>query len=230
MRFLSNLFDRQQRAGFCASNNPHPTEIGKLRLMLSEGLTGWVAREHRLLAISREAFSDPRFKYFSQLPEDTFESFLSAPVIARNRVVGVINVQHRRPHQHSGSELELITTVGEQVGCLLELARIEPQPAEPPEAMSSWFSRRRRCLPGCNLLKKMSFLRLAGIDVCRAGPAGRRLRSDAGRRAPAQTRPGMTRRSPPKLPARNGRSRRAQLSQMGPELHCRSHPRRIPYQ
>ena len=37
----------------------------------------------------------PSIKYFSDLPEDTFEAFLSAPVISRNRVVGVINVQHR---------------------------------------------------------------------------------------------------------------------------------------
>ena len=44
------------------------------------------------------AFKDPRFKFFGDLPEDTFEAFLSAPVIARNRVVGVINVQHRQPH------------------------------------------------------------------------------------------------------------------------------------
>lgn len=110
----------------CASNTPHPSSIGKIRLKVNEGLTGWVARERRLLAISREAYNDPRFKRFSDLPEDAFESFLSAPVIARNRVVGVINVQHRMPHAHSGSELELLTTVGEQMGCLLVLARMEP--------------------------------------------------------------------------------------------------------
>ena len=69
----------------------------------NEGLTGWVARERRLLAIPREAYKDPRFKKFGELPEDTFEAFLSAPVIARNRVVGVINVQHRLPHQHTGA-------------------------------------------------------------------------------------------------------------------------------
>jgi len=78
------------------------------------------------LAISREAYKDSRFKYFGELPEDTFEGFLSAPVIARNRVVGVINVQHRVPHQHTGSEMEVLTTVGEQVGCVLVLARMEP--------------------------------------------------------------------------------------------------------
>ncbi len=110
----------------CASNTPHPSTIGKLRMKVSEGLTGWVARERRLLAISREAYKDVRFKGFGELPEDTFEAFLSAPVIARNEVVGVINVQHRLPHQHTGYEMEVLTTVGEQVGCVLELARMEP--------------------------------------------------------------------------------------------------------
>jgi uroporphyrinogen-III synthase len=114
----------------CASNKPHPSTIGKLRLRLNEGLTGWVARERRLLAISREAYKDARFKTFGELEEDTYEAFLSAPVIARNRVVGVINVQHRLPHQHTGSEMEVLTTVGEQVGCVLVLARLAPSAVE----------------------------------------------------------------------------------------------------
>ena len=110
----------------CASNTPHPSTVGKIRLKLNEGLTGWVARERKLLAISREAYKDPRFKTFGELPEDTFEAFLSAPVIARNRVVGVVNVQHRAPHPHTGQEMEVLTTVGEQVGCVLVLARMAP--------------------------------------------------------------------------------------------------------
>src|SRR5450755_4786919 len=114
----------------CASNTPHPSTIGKLRLRSNEGLTGWVARERRLLAISREAYKDPRFKTFADLPEDSFEAFLSAPVIARNRVVGVVNVQHRMPHQHTGSEMEVLTTLGEQVGCVLVLARMAPTAVE----------------------------------------------------------------------------------------------------
>lgn len=126
---LVYLIDRDELV-LCASNTPHPSSMGKVRLKLGEGLTGWVARERRLLAISREAYNDPRFKSFSELPEDSFEAFLSAPVIARNRVVGVINVQHRMPHQHTGSEMELLSTVGEQVGCLLVLARMEPTAVE----------------------------------------------------------------------------------------------------
>ena len=110
----------------CASNNPQPDTIGQVRLKLGEGLTGWVARERRLLTISREAYLDPRFKLFTDLPEDTFEAFLSAPVIIKNRVAGVINVQHREPHFHTGGEMELLTTVGEQVGCLVALSLIDP--------------------------------------------------------------------------------------------------------
>lgn len=114
----------------CASSNPHPAQIGRVRLKMVEGLTGWVARERKLLALSTEAYNDRRFKTFSDLPEDTFEAFLSAPVVARNRVVGVINVQHRATHRHSGAEMELLSTVGEQVGCLLVLARMAPTAVE----------------------------------------------------------------------------------------------------
>jgi signal transduction protein with GAF and PtsI domain len=113
-----------------ASNRPHPESIGRIRLALSEGLTGWVAREKRLLAISREAFRDPRFKFFSDLPEDTYEAFLSAPIKSRRGVEGVINVQHRDPHPHSGIEMELLTTVGEQLGCLLMLSRADVKPSD----------------------------------------------------------------------------------------------------
>ncbi len=77
-----------------------PSAVGNVKLAMNEGLTGWVAREKRLLAISREAFRDPRFKFFSDLPEDTYEAFLSAPVLSRRGVEGVINVQHRDPHSH----------------------------------------------------------------------------------------------------------------------------------
>jgi len=110
----------------CASNNPKPEAIGNVRLQLGEGLTGWVAREHRLLSISREAYSDSRFKLFTDLPEDTYEAFLSAPIMIHGRVSGVINVQHREPHAHSGGDMELLTTVGEQVGCLVALASLNP--------------------------------------------------------------------------------------------------------
>jgi len=128
---LIYLLDHNELA-LKAANTPHPSAVGKVKLALSEGLTGWVARERRLLAISREAYNDPRFKYFSDLPEDTFEAFLSAPIISRSGIEGVLNVQHRNPHSHSGNEMELLTTIGELVGSLVMLSRMGgkiPDPA-----------------------------------------------------------------------------------------------------
>ena len=106
-----------------ASSDQDQRNLGRVRLRLNEGLTGWVARERRLLAISREAYSDPRFKFFKDLPQDTFEAFLSVPIISQGRVVGVINVQNREARVHSGDDMEMLSTIGEQVGCLLVLSR-----------------------------------------------------------------------------------------------------------
>ena len=128
----------------CASNNPHPATIGRVKLHFGEGLTGWVARERRLLAISREAYSDPRFKLFTDLPEDTYEAFLSAPVIVRDRVAGVINVQHRETHFHSGGEMELLTTVGEQIGCLVALAQSDLKALDTAQVLDQVMSPAQR--------------------------------------------------------------------------------------
>ena len=108
----------------CASSPSHPRQVGRIRLRMGEGLTGWVAKERRMVAIPREAYLDRRFRLFTDLPEDTFEAFLSVPIIVREEVVGVINVQHRQPHAHTGNEMEMLATVGEQVGCVIVLARL----------------------------------------------------------------------------------------------------------
>src|SRR3972149_1672145 len=107
----------------CASNTPHPAQIGKLRLKMGEGITGWVARERRMVAIGQQAYKDPRFRFFQDLPEDTFEAFFSVPVISREEVVGVINVQHRQPRRHMGGEMEMLMTVGGKGGGVIRLGR-----------------------------------------------------------------------------------------------------------
>lgn len=111
-----------------ASSDATLHDLDRVRLRLTEGLTGWVARERRLLAISREAYNDPRFKFFKDLPQDNYEAFLSVPIISQNKVVGVINVQDRNSRIHSGNDMEMLSTIGEQVGCLLVLSQLKGMP------------------------------------------------------------------------------------------------------
>jgi signal transduction protein with GAF and PtsI domain len=107
-----------------ASKTPHPGEIGRIRLKMGEGLTGWVAEHKKPLAIPEKAHEDHRFKFFQNLPEDKFESFLSVPILIKDAVVGVINVQHRKAHTHAERTQKLLTTIARQVGGALENARL----------------------------------------------------------------------------------------------------------
>jgi len=108
-----------------ASKNPHPDVVDRLKLRVGQGITGWVAEHRQPVAVARHAFEDPRFRVFNELPEDRYEAFLSVPVLSRGRVVGVINVQHRQPHDHSRREIQLISTIGFLVGAEIEMARLE---------------------------------------------------------------------------------------------------------
>ena len=113
-----------------ASMNAHPDLLDRLKIRVGEGITGWVAENREPVVIGCEAFRDPRFRIFSELPEDAFEAFLSIPVIFRGRVVSVINVQHRAPHAYLPREVKAISTVGHLVGAAIEMARLEAQVEE----------------------------------------------------------------------------------------------------
>src|SRR5215467_4497337 len=120
-----------------ASKNPHPNEVGHLSLRLGEGITGWVAKHHQPVAIPSNAFQDPRFQFFNELPEDRYESFLSVPLLSRGRIVGVINFQNREPHTYSKTEIRLISTIGFLVGAEIEMARLEEKSSQLTEELET---------------------------------------------------------------------------------------------
>lgn len=107
-----------------ASKTPHPKEIGKIRLKLGEGITGWVAKEKKTVVIHKNASEDSRFKFFQNLPEDSYQGFVSVPVIAKGNVIGVINVHHKKPTKQDQHNLELLETIASQVGGAIEHARL----------------------------------------------------------------------------------------------------------
>lgn len=120
-----------------ASKNPHTDVVDRLKLRLGQGITGWVAEHRKPVAIAHDAMLDPRFRAFNELPEDRYEAFLSVPMLCRDKLAGVINVQHRKSHTHTVREIQLVSTVGFLVGPEIEMARLEAENArlaELPEA------------------------------------------------------------------------------------------------
>jgi signal transduction protein with GAF and PtsI domain len=110
-----------------ASQNPHDEVVDRLKIRMGQGITGWVAEHRRPVAIGERASLDPRFQAFHELPEDRYEAFLSVPILCRDKLVGVINVQHREPREHSRREVHLISTIGFLVGPEIERARLEAE-------------------------------------------------------------------------------------------------------
>ena len=113
-----------------ASQVPHASEIGTLRLKVGEGVTGWVAEHRSPVALSSKAFDDARFKRFPILVEDTYAAFLSVPLVSSGELIGVINVHHRDVHEHSPEEISLVTFMGEQMGSALGKAKLLEQNAK----------------------------------------------------------------------------------------------------
>lgn len=120
-----------------ASKTPHPDVVDRLKLRIGQGITGWVAEHRKPVAVGNHAWEDPRFQTFSQLPEDRYEAFLSVPVMSRGKVVGVINLQHRIPHEHSRREIQLISMIGFLVGAEIEMARLEVENTQLSERLET---------------------------------------------------------------------------------------------
>ncbi|PYU23115.1 MAG: hypothetical protein DMG32_16840 [Acidobacteria bacterium] len=49
------------------------------------------------------------------------------PLMSRGRLVGVINLQNRKPHQYSKREISMISTVGTLAGAEIEMARLQDE-------------------------------------------------------------------------------------------------------
>jgi signal transduction protein with GAF and PtsI domain len=107
-----------------SSQLPHAREIGQVRLKMGEGVTGWVALHKSVVSLAEHAAADSRFKAFTALPEDTYEAFLSVPLISSGEVIGVINVHHRAKHTHSTDERALLSFLGEQMGGAIMKSRL----------------------------------------------------------------------------------------------------------
>src|SRR6201997_4347540 len=108
-----------------ASKKPHAEVVDRLKLRVGQGITGWVAEHREPVAIPEKAAHDPRFQFFHELPEDSYEAFLSVPLMCRGRVVGVVNLQHKQHHVYRRREIRIISAIGFLVGAEIELARLE---------------------------------------------------------------------------------------------------------
>jgi len=96
--------------------------IGTLRLKLNEGLAGLVAEQVRPVAVGQVA-SHPRFKYFREAGEDSYQSFLGVPIVDRGVLQGVLVVQTVQTRTFPDDEIRMLTEAAAQVAPVVSEAR-----------------------------------------------------------------------------------------------------------
>jgi len=99
-----------------------PECIGTLRLALNEGLAGLVAEQVRPVAVGQVA-SHPRFKYFREAGEDSYQSFLGVPIVDRGVLQGVLVVQTVQTRTFPDDEIRMLTEAAAQVAPVVSEAR-----------------------------------------------------------------------------------------------------------
>jgi starch phosphorylase len=99
-----------------------PQCVGTLRMALTEGLVGLVAEQVRPLAVER-AKKHPRFKYFREAGEDSYQGFLGVPLIDRGVLQGVLIVQTTEARAFREAEVRMLMAAAAQVAPVVSEAR-----------------------------------------------------------------------------------------------------------
>jgi two-component sensor histidine kinase/putative methionine-R-sulfoxide reductase with GAF domain len=111
------LYD--ERSGELVLRATHGTSVEEMtrrpRMRPGEGITGTAAAELAPVMIPAQAHLDPRFKLFSNLPEDEYESILAVPILARDRLAGALNVRTLAPREFTQDEIDLLVAIAAQV-------------------------------------------------------------------------------------------------------------------
>ncbi len=124
---VSSLYLLERREGILrlvATNGLNRRFIGKATLRVGEGITGWTASA-RVPAAARDVRADPRFKWVQGVDEERFTSMLSVPLLIRDEVVGVMNVQTVRERAFDREEIEFLQTIANQVAGIIEKGRLQ---------------------------------------------------------------------------------------------------------
>ncbi len=124
---VASLYLLEKREGLlrlAATNGLDRRGIGRATLRMGEGISGWVANA-RVPLYARDVRSEPRFKWVPGLDEDRFTSMLSVPLVARDEVIGVMNVQTVAPRDFDRTEIDFLQTIANQVAGIIEKSRLQ---------------------------------------------------------------------------------------------------------
>ncbi len=109
-----------------ATNGLSQAGVGRARLALGEGVTGWVAAQRQYMAV-RDVRYEPCFQWLPGVDQDRLLAMLSVPIVSHGALVGVMNLQRAEAHEFAAQEIEFAQALAAQLASMLELTMLHKQ-------------------------------------------------------------------------------------------------------
>lgn len=107
-----------------ATNGLSASSVGRAKLRLGHGVTGWVGL-HREPLVVPDVTSEPRFQWIRGVDQQRLLGMLSVPIVAGSRLVGVVNVQTEQPREFSRADIDFLSAIAGQVAGIIERSQLQ---------------------------------------------------------------------------------------------------------
>jgi GAF domain-containing protein len=112
--------------------------VGELSLGLDEGLAGWVARTKTPEFIRENAMADPRMKFVPELDEESFQSMVAVPILAKaGDVIGVVVLHTEAPREFDDDVLNFLVHTASLVAGAIENAQLYEETRRRVQALTT---------------------------------------------------------------------------------------------
>lgn len=126
--FVHVLDDTEHSLTLAGATPPFDAEVGKIRLPLGQGISGWVASHREPVVITEDKESDPRYMPFQSLRGSDFTSMVSVPMETDpGGLVGVLNVHTVERRDFTERDVELLLVIGRLIAGAMHQARLHRQ-------------------------------------------------------------------------------------------------------
>jgi signal transduction histidine kinase len=126
--FVHVLDDTDRSLTLAGATPPFDSQVGKIRLPLGQGISGWVASHREAVVITQDKESDPRYMPFQSLRGKDFTSMVSVPMETDpGGLVGVLNVHTVERREFTERDVQLLLVIGRLIAGALHQARLHRQ-------------------------------------------------------------------------------------------------------
>jgi signal transduction histidine kinase len=126
--FVHVLDDSDRSLTLAGATPPFDGQVGKIRLPLGSGISGWVAKHREPVVITDDKEADPRYLPIQSLRGRDFTSMVSMPMETDpGGLVGVLNVHTVARREFTDGDVELLRVIGRLIAGAMHQARLHRQ-------------------------------------------------------------------------------------------------------